>query len=132
MRASKLGLSALAIVALALPTLAGIHKKAGSTAHQLDNASVAIHDYLHDAGYPSSYGAHGMELAADTLHTAMHNFGNGNATEADVLDNVAATTAALEAMRDSFRANGIWADRTAKKLYDDCHRLTVLMNAYTN
>lgn len=128
---TKLGLPTLALVALAGTALAGIHRKAASTSHALEEAAVELHDYMHD-NYTNSYGAHGMEIAADALHSAIHDYNNGNASEQDVLDQVQAANDARDALRDSFRANGIMADQTAKKLYDECHKLTVRVTAYTN
>ena len=49
-----------------------------------------------------------------------------------MLAGVATVRAALDDVRDQFTANGIFADQDAKKIYDDCHRLTVLVTAYTN
>ena len=62
MNLKRTSLFALALTALALPAVAGVHKFASGTSHQLDLASVALHDYAHEA-FGTSYGSHGMDLA---------------------------------------------------------------------
>ena len=124
---SKLGLPTLALVALTGTALAGIHEKASSTSHQLDNAAVALDDYMHD-NYSTSYGAHDPNELVSTARTLKLPGGRLRS-----LDPNGTHVAWLwSRVRDQFTANGIFADQDAKKIYDDCHRLTVLVTAYTN
>ena len=133
MKRFQFGLSALALLAFSVPALAGIHKFATSTSHHLEEVSEGLHHYMHaGGGFPSSYGAHGMDDAAAAAHDALHDFNNGSATEAEVLAAVDAANDAFDNMRTQFRANNVWADKTAKKMYDEIHKTLVKLNAYTN
>ncbi len=130
MKQSKLALLGLALATLAVPALARVHKHATSTSHELEHAAAELHHYMHDA-FPSSYGAHGMEVDAGTAHGVLHDFGHGEATEAEVDAAVQMVNDSLEAMRVQFRDNNVWADQEAKKHYDEVHKLTVRLTAYT-
>ena len=131
----SLGLSVLALTALTLPVLAGgIHQKATSTSHELEEASVDLHDYMHHE-YSGSFGAHGMESAADDAHGTLHDWSHGEATVAEVLADVDAANAAFDAMTSQFNEAGLLSgpdqDKEAKKLYHEVHKTLAKLNAYT-
>ena len=127
---NKFLLTCLALVGVSVPLWAGIHAKATSTSHALEEVATELHSHVHHVFGPS-YGAHGMEVTASALHSILHDWGHGTATEADVLSAVDAANAAFDSMREQFRANNVWADQDSKMLYDSVHRLLVLVNAYT-
>lgn len=62
-----------------------IKDEAPETSHELEEASVILHDYLHD-NYESTYGAHDLEDASHSLHEALHNWSLGMETEDTVAD----------------------------------------------
>jgi len=134
-RLITLALSALAVSVLAVPSLAAIHEKATSTSHHLEEASVAIHDYLHHT-YGPSFGAHGMETAADAAHGVLHDYTHGEATETDVLASVAAANAAFGSMEAQMVAGGLikgpGQDQEAKMLFDEVHKTLAKLNAFTS
>jgi len=129
-------LTAAALLALTLPALAaGINAKATSTSHALEEVSAELHDYLHHAGYPSSYGSHGMEAAADDAHGTLHDWSHGNATVAEVLADVDAANSAFDSMSSQLADAGLLTgpdqDKVAKKLYHQVHKELANLNAYT-
>lgn len=95
MRLATALLSLAAVGIFASAAHAYIPPRAVEASHDLELAAEAIHDYLHDAGYPSSYGAHGLDDAAVVLHDTLHDWEQGNASEADVV-------AARDAYCDAF------------------------------
>jgi hypothetical protein len=129
-----LGLSGLALAAIALPVLAGINSKIGGASHSLEDYSTQLHTYLHHH-YTESFGSHDMEVAADELHTTAHHFSNGEATEGDVLAGVDNANAAFADMTAQFEAEGFLSgqnqDHGAKTLYHKVHKYLVLVNAYS-
>jgi len=135
MKSFRIAISALALAALAVPGLAAIQKKASSTSHHLQESSVALHEYFHH-NYPSSYGAHGMEEAATAAHATLHAYGNGEASEEDVLASVAACNVAFDEMEAQMVAGGVikgpGQDQVAKKLFDEVHKTLAKLNAFTN
>lgn len=127
----KLAISALALLGLAVPVFAGIHKFALGTSADLAEASAELHGYMHGA-FGNSYGSHGMETDSQTANDVLENWDAGLVTEADVDAAVQVVNDTFDAMRIQFVENDIWDDKTAKKMYDDVHKLKVLLTAYTN
>jgi len=130
-----IAVSALALATFAAPVLAATHKKAASTSHHLAESSAAIHDYLHHT-YGSSFGAHGMETAADVAHGTLHDYDHGEASESDVLTSVADANAAFTSTEAQMVAAGVikgpGQDQEAKKLFDEVHKTLAKLNAFTN
>lgn len=99
-----LPLASLAL--LASTARADIDPSAPSLSHALEEAAVAIHDYLHD-GYPSSFGAHGLEGQAVILHDGLHDWSNGTLPESFIAAYWRNTRDAYRNFRQTIRSAGV-------------------------
>lgn len=104
---------------------AEIEPNAPSLSHHLEELSAEMHDYTH-AVYGPSFGSHGLEVASGALHDSLHDWADGNATEAEVLADWLATKAAYQSFRNTISRARILnkGDDALDQLYDD------LKNAY--
>ena len=121
------------LAALASPSIAGVHDKAPGTSHQLENVSAELHTYMHHH-YPSSFGAHGMEVNATMLHATLHDWEHGHVTEYDVFVALAMANEAFDNMTDMFNDMGILSgrdqDKGAKQLYHEVQKYLERVDAY--
>lgn len=86
----------LGLAGLGLITVSFIPPTAPSASHAMENAAVAIHEYLHTAGYSSSYGAHGLDVSSTALHEDLHGWQNGTVSEAQIAADFAAVEEAYK------------------------------------
>lgn len=85
---------------------ASIDPSAPSASHHLESAVAAMHEHLHHH-YDSSYGSHDLEVAADELHGVLHDWSEGNATEAEVVMSEEAVKRAWNSFRQSIVPAGV-------------------------
>lgn len=96
-----------------------IHEPAVGVSHDLENLSVTIHDYLHD-NYDSGFGSHEFEEAAEALHSALHQWSEGSATETQVSAALISTTDAWRNFNSQIKSSGLLlSDEMLKDLYRD-------------
>jgi hypothetical protein len=86
-----------------------INPKAPSASHALEAAAVDLHDYTHQV-WPSSYGAHPLEVESTELHSTLHGWQHGTASECDVSVERDDVTNAYQSMQTQFIENGVLRD----------------------
>jgi hypothetical protein len=98
--------------------VAYISPQAPQAAADLEATAIDLHGYMHTV-FPSSYGSHDMEEAADALHDELLNWSANLASEADVVMANKVANAALDDMGLQFVNNGVFLDPVATvKFYD--------------
>jgi hypothetical protein len=115
----RTALSGLAIAALATVGLAAIHANAYASSQTLETSADTLHGTLHSI-FPSSYGSHGFDDAADMLEDELLLWEGGLNTECDVDEDRMAVQAAWDAMIPLFVNNGVFLNATATTAFYDC------------
>ena len=105
---------------VAVPARASIDPDAPGNSHALELAADAIHTYLHDF-YSSSFGAHGLEDDAVVLHDNLHGWQNGTVTESQIAADWDAVDAAWKNFKQTINQAKVLneGDDTLDDLFDD-------------
>ena len=117
-------------------TLTGLSTSSGS---QVRRTAAFATDALSAAADELAFYAnrvHGAALGADRLRAAagvmvdiVRNESSADEGSADIVTAIEAIGVALNDVKDQFDRQSIWTDATAKRLYDECYRLTLRVTA---